>query len=628
MNIEDTLTEIIKIMNKNESTEKAKLLVTEIFKNIDEDNLMEIFSSLLVNILKNTGADELIEKFNSSKEITNYPFKVIEYPKDKKVVPDIKTEDLKILEEDETITNIEKIVNINIKKREHHFITGSSNIGKEIIDFKILFPTVQSKEFFSKYRDKSIICKANITYNESFDCYCMGNLEIYEISSPLEKWKELMVGKTLLERINILLNVLGLNPENLLHHEKIIFIERLIPLVVKKILLLDISKKELGKTYSYTSLGFYPYTLLVTRANAFVDGRNKKDGDFFLENIAFIIDELTKIEDPELITALQVYMNGDKDKGRIQVRGNDIRETDISTIILGNVKNKIDLLDLFSNNKNLFDDTVIMKSPDGEAFVSRITALLNSWGCRTFSPSMKSNIDSNFYNLELLKVVIPILRKKEFDIKSFYEMMGISCENPSIRSSESVEKNLEGFIKLFYPEFIDGVNTNEFLRHKNEFLFLFDRACEMRKVVDNQLKIINPNDNKEMTLPCLTSSLREIMFNIEEKHFFTPHRIFIFKVNGDIEKIPLDTIGIEMNKREAELLDSNSQYIANSQYNNQYILDKNYFLTHTSNWYIKYNNIIKVEINYNYLVGEYEYLELDETGIEFINNHSFWHFVS
>ena len=71
------------------------------------------------------------------------------------------------------------------------------------------------------------------------------------------------------------------------------------------------------ETQTYLSLGFDRYTLMATRANIIVDGRGDKEGDFFKVKTAFIMDELSKITDSELITAFQLYMDGEKYKGKL-----------------------------------------------------------------------------------------------------------------------------------------------------------------------------------------------------------------------------------------------------------------------------------------------------------------------
>lgn len=570
---------------------------------------------------------------------TDVPIKKIEYPLER-IVQNITNEDFNSLKYSEDILEINKTFKFHFQE-DSIGIKGHINVGSQKFEVTVPLPQKEKRSFFKEYSNKkSILCNGCITYNPNTDRYFIFNLEIYEVPEPLKKWQEIMRGKTLLQRADTLLSILGLNPNALLYHEKIILIVRLIPLVVKKVLLLELSKKGIGKTHSYQSLGIGIYNTAVTRATAFVDGRNGKSGDFFYEHIAFLIDEIHRIDDQEVITALQMYMNGDKYKGEIQISGNDIRETSVSPIILGNVKENMDLLHLFSENhqkrlrnenlKTLFDKTVIMESADGEAFISRITAIPNSWGCRDFALSMISKGEVNYYNIELLRAIIPVLREKEIDVNSFYEILGITWKCPSIRASQSVEKNFEGFTKLLFPEFIEGISRQEVNKYRDEFMFLYERAVEMRKVVDNQLKIINPSGNKEDTFPPLYPWLKRVMFTINEPCIYTPHRILV-KGGNCIKKIPLDTMGIEMNKKEAEIL---------TRYNLTFTLDENNILIHSSEYTRQYfdsrrnfassgfENIQYSNLFYNYLIGEYEDSRIIQEEVKIIIfNYTFYNII-
>ena len=540
-------------MMNNNVTEKQLKDTMETLKNIAKNRGFDNFSLMLESLIKNN---------QNSKESFQEPFREIEFPSEKKVVSDITTEDIDNLKYSEEINELNKTFILHFQE-DQLGIKGHINIKGQKIDVLIPLSSEKRREFFKKYNRKtSLLCKGCITYNVDLDNFFIFNLEIYKISNPFEKWKNLILNKKLNERIDILLTILGLNPNVLIYHEKLIPLFRLIPLVVRKCFMVEISTKGIGKTHSYQSLGFNLYNTDVTKATAFIDGRNKKGGDFFSESTAYIIDEFHKVKQAEeIITPIQLYMSGDnKYEGIIQLSMEDKREVDVSPIILANAKIDIPLLSLFDNTQvkngkpiSLFDNTSILSSSDGTAFISRINLLPNSWGCRSFSSSMKSE-KIDFYNIELLKEVIPVLRNKEFDIKVFYKNIEIDISNTNIRSSESIEKNFEGLIKLLFPELLDNTNQHKINNYLDELYFLYERAMELRKTIDNQLKIINPNDNTDKPLSRINSSLKKVMFNIKDPFICTAHRCFINHQNGKIEKIALDLMGIELNKREAEIL--------------------------------------------------------------------------
>lgn len=615
--------------------EQLKNLVETINKNIGRDNAIKFLEGIKNCITQNR------------EKLTEKPYKNIEFP-DEKITPNLTEEDLRNLKYSEKITEVERNIRYHIEDEN----TTSTEIkgytlikGKKFYLFFHLSREDKRKFFNTSGRDKPFLCKCVITYNPELNRYSIFNLEIYKISEPLKKWRELMEGKSVLERIEILLGILTLNPKNLYYHEKLIPIIRLIPLVVKKTFMVEISKKMLGKTYCYESLGLNLYNTGITRATAFIDERDRTLGDFFYETIAFIIDEFHKVEDKGVINVLQIYMNGGKYIGSIQISRGEKLEKEVSPIILANTKVVIKADEIFINKKgesgktiSVFEKTLLLNSPDGEALISRINLLPNSWGCRGFKPLMKAE-KVDYYNIELLKAVIPILRNKEFNVKEFYEKMSMTWESPSIRSSESVEKNFEGLVKLLFPEFIEGISKNEVERHYNELWFLFDRACEMRKTVDNQLKIINPSENSEQTFPALKSKFKSVMFDIEESFFCSPHRIFVEKANGTIKKIPLDIIGVSLNKKEKQILDKKRPQMPNSKSylveleNNGNLIHDSYYernilkdipssfgITPCRLSRVNYN--AEYDLSYNFLIGEIE--ELDKENLDFITKYSFY----
>lgn len=470
--------------------------------------------------------------------IVNKPFYEKEYPTNKKVEHDFTCEDIKNLKFEEEIVEIKKDVIIYNISNDCLGLKGFMNVGSQ--QYEIYFPLNKKskKDFLKKYDGyKKLLVNIALTYNTITEKYYAFNLGIYSFKNPLDKWIALMENKSLKEKVDTLLSILGFKYDSLLYHEKVTHIIRLIPLVVKKFLYVELSKKELGKSHTYSSLDYNLYTLLLTRSTMFVDGRNSTKGDFFEENTAFVVDEINKITDTEVITALQVYMNGNKKTGEIQSNGNNKMISSISPILLGNTKVEVDFNNVFNNRCNLFEKTKIMESPDGEAFISRINSLPNSWGCRPISKNM-INDEKDFYYLSLLKEVIPILRELKIDIDS--DSLRLS-DCFGIRGVQSIEKNLEGWIKLLYPEYIS--NTERIPTH--EFKFMLERAIEVRITVENQLNIINPSGNK-INSCILNSDFKGLIVEDKNEYHCTPHHIFINKGNG-IQCTPLDIIGIEYN---------------------------------------------------------------------------------
>lgn len=584
------------------------------------DNFLLKFCNKLSSEYGAENIEKIMKELLKEKEEKRKPYKVIDYPQGKKIVQNLSQDDIDSLIFDEKSTVINKTMYItNISKVPLGAI-GKIDVGQKSYDVLIPIPKGEDKKFLKQYNEKDILCKADITHNEDIDAFIVSFLEIYDICSPEQKWKELLKNKSLAERIDFCIQAFGLDPKVMLYHEKIIFIFRIIPLIVEKFLMVEPSKMQIGKTETYSKLGFVPYTLLVTRANMFIDGRNGKNGIFFEIPISLVIDEFSKIDDPDFITAVQIYMNGEKYVGSIQIGYNSEKKSNVSVVLLGNFKqNNLDYIKILADRKNIFKGTVI-DSKDGEALVSRINAIPNSWGCRTLSKNLIADSNTNLYNLEILKRAIPLLRKKRLNLEEIYKNLEISNSNLSIRATQSIEKSFEGFIKLLFPELIDEFSKDFINRYKKELLFLYERSVEMRLVVNSQLKIINYSDNNTQdTFPALHSELKSILFNIGEPYIVTPHRIII-DLGKTIKKIPLDTVGIEQNKAEIDLI---KDYAKNS----NYYFDESLGILEHDKFY-RYGILERKyqsgdywteDLKYNYLTGE-----LEEADISSLINFIFY----
>lgn len=561
------------------------------------------------------------ELIKEKEEEKRKPYKVIDYPPDKQIKQNFSQEDVDSLRFDEKSTVVNKTIDITNISKSPYGATGKIDVGQKSYDVQIPLLKGEDKAFLKQYNEKNILCKADITYNEDADTFFIFYLEIYDICSPVQKWKELLKNKTLIERIDFFISIFGLNPQKMLYHEKVIFIFRIIPLIVEKFLMVEPSKMQIGKTETYSKLGFVPYTLLVTRANMFIDGRNGKNGIFFEIPISLVIDEFTKIDDPDFITAVQIYMNGEKYVGSIQIGYNSEKKSNVSVVLLGNFKqNNLDYTKIFANRKNIFRRTII-DSRDGEALVSRINAIPNSWGCRTLSKNLIADSNTNLYNLEILKRAIPLLRKERLDLQEIYKNLEISNSNLSIRATQSIEKSFEGFIKLLFPELIDEFSKDFINRYKKELLFLYERSVEMRLVVNSQLKIINPSNNIQDIFSELHSEQKSILFNIREPHVVTPHRIII-DLGRTIKKIPLDTIGVEQNKAEIELIKDYHSFRDDYEFDEiSGILEHDDFYTcHELKRKYKRGDYWSEGLKYNYLTGE-----LEETDISSLRDFIFYY---
>ena len=556
--------------------------MTTPFNNKIKEELEKMDKETLKNTILN-----LIEKVEEEKK-EPLPYEMVDLAKNKPSSPIFTSSiEKKLRYDDEMVSSnnsFEAFINTDTYTKEYGI---TLKIKDSNLDLFLPLPDKIKKEFYLNIKTGTYTCEGEIRYTPELDVFTVHYLKIYAYQDIFNIWSNLIsnTDRAVRSRIDFLLSNFGLEPNNLLYIEKIVFLLRLVPLVEKKYLMVDISKREIGKSHVYSMLDFNLYTNCVTRSTAFIDGRNGKEGDFFSEDIAYIIDEIGKVNDPEVITSVQVYKNGDKNEGTIQA-GKGNKKSSNSIILLGNPKIIVDFNRIFKDRINIFSNTIIDKNEDSTAFLSRIDSLLPSYGCRTFDSLMlnKNGKDEEF--IDIFKNVLPVLREKEINISELLKKFDLSFD--SSREENAIFKTLEGLLKILYPEVYIENNNNL----SQEILgFLVVIAIQTRQIINNQIAIIENKDLENISdYPC---DIKNIYFSLKEIFVYTPHRIFINE-GTTIRKIPLDTVGIEINKLEINYLKQ-----MNYQFEEMGIGE----LRHSLNII---NNFEKSNLMFNYLTGNIE----------------------
>lgn len=548
-------------------------IIKEIIEKMDEKAFKEM-------VLKSMEREEKKE---------NIPYEIVDLAKNKPSFPIfISSIEKKLRYDDEMVSSnnsFEAFINTDTYTKEYGI---TLKIKDSNLDLFLPLPDKIKKEFYLNIKTGTYTCEGEIRYTPELDVFTVHYLKIYAYQDIFNIWSNLIsnTDRAVKSRIDFLLSKFGLEPNNLLYIEKIVFLLRLVPLVEKKYLMVDISKREIGKSHVYSMLDFNLYTNCVTRSTAFIDGRNGKEGDFFSEDIAYIIDEIGKVNDPEVITSVQVYKNGDKNEGTIQA-GKGNKKSSNSIILLGNPKIIVDFNRIFKDRINIFSNTIIDKNEDSTVFLSRIDSLLPSYGCRTFDSLMlnKNGKDEEF--IDIFKNILPVLREKEINISELLKKFDLPLSFNSSREENAIFKTLEGLLKILYPEvYIENNNLSQKI-----LSFLVVIAIQTRQTVNNQIAIIEKRELGNISFyPC---NIKNVYFNLEGSYVYTPHRIFINEGTA-IRKIPLDTVGIEINKLEINYLKQ-----MNYQFEEMGIGE----LRHSLNII---NNFEKSNLMFNYLTGNIE----------------------
>ncbi|MDU1911948.1 BREX system Lon protease-like protein BrxL [Fusobacterium sp.] len=604
-----------------------------------ENNKIEVLINAIIDFKKSLSPEErkiFIEQLLSSEDLSkqNLSFEEVPYPNNDKVsLSTVKKNDLKRLKYNETTTQIELVLEGKFEYEEDKIKFISSYLDENLYCY---FIKKEQNEFLNKYEGKNQLIQAEIRYTPIIDKFTLHNIKIYVHFNPIENWIKIQKNSDLISKLSNIAKYLCIDAEKLLFFELCTLSLRLVPLVQKHYLYVELAPRGIGKTTLYEKLQYSLQSTLLTRANMFIDSRNKKNGDFLTCENSFIIDEFQKIQDTEVFAMLQIYHSGDKNTGTITINSQNKRTMDISTILLGNVPQNIDYTHIYSQKINIFKNTAIVNENDktGDAFISRIDGLVNSAGCREFSPDMKleelENTDD--YSFTFLRSLCDDLREQKIDIKELLIRLNVNFQSNSSRSQNAVEKTFEGLVKLLYPELIANLNIRGI---ENELLFLYEKAIEARKTVDNMLKIIKPDEKKEDTFPKLYSYVRGDILGINGNYKSTPHRILIID-RDKVMKLPLDKIGIIQNRREKELLESlnyKTEYTESNIFSHENCITSEIIKKYLCNF--ETNNILNrdwsktkeyrdssINYDYNYLTGEYE--EIDSEERDEIINFSFY----
>lgn len=285
---------------------------------------------------------------------------------------------------------------------------------------------------------------------------------------------EVQEGRTRFSRdewLDFLLRSVGVEPLQLSHRLKMLYLIRLIPLVENNYNFVELGPRGTGKSYIYREVS--PYAILVsggevTVPSLFVShiGRGRIGLVGLWDAVAF--DEvagLIRLANPQAINLLKDYMeSGSFSRGREEITAL------ASLVFIGNIKADVEML---VRTSHLF--TPFPVEMQDLAFLDRFHAYLPGWEF----PKISSALLTSQYGLvvDYLSEVFRELRKLSFGdaIDRWFEL----GEALNKRDEKAVRKTVSGLIKLLHP---DGKFTKAELE---EYLQL---ALELRRRVKEQLR--------------------------------------------------------------------------------------------------------------------------------------------
>lgn len=286
----------------------------------------------------------------------------------------------------------------------------------------------------------------------------------------LEDYKSVRENFAKDEWINILMQSIGLNPDEFTLRSKMLQLARLIPFVENNYNLIELGPKGTGKSHIYSEMS--PHGILisggeVSKAKLFVNNSNGEIGLVgYWDIVAY--DEFagkTKKSDRGLVDIMKNYM-----ANKSFSRGTEVYGASASMVFVGNTDHPVPYM---IKHSNLFE--ALPKDYYDTAFLDRIHAYLPGWEVQKLRNEMFTE-DYGFI-VDYLAEVLKELRKEDrtHEYTNYFEL----SDSITTRDKTSIAKTFAGLAKVIYPH---GRMTEEDAKE------LLDFAIESRKRVKQQLQ--------------------------------------------------------------------------------------------------------------------------------------------
>ena len=297
------------------------------------------------------------------------------------------------------------------------------------------------------------------------------NLKPIQISHvDVDEFKELRKQFTTDEWVDLLMQTLGLNPEEFTFRSKLIQLARLVPFCENNYNLIELGPKGTGKSHIFSEMS--PHGILisggeVSKAKLFVNNAN---GDIGLVGYWDVVayDEFagkSKKVDRGLVDIMKNYM-----ANKSFSRGKEVYGAAASMAFIGNTDHPVPYM---LKHSNLFD--CLPKEYYDTAFLDRLHCYLAGWEVQKLRNEMFT--DNYGFIVDYLAEIMKELRKEDRmnDYTKFFEL----SDTITTRDKTSIAKTYSGLIKVIYPH---GEYT------ESEAQAILEFAIENRKRVKDQLR--------------------------------------------------------------------------------------------------------------------------------------------
>ena len=288
--------------------------------------------------------------------------------------------------------------------------------------------------------------------------------------SNLDEFKEGRKSFSKEEWMDVLLQTMGLNPDEFTFRSKLLQLTRLVPFVENNYNLIELGPKGTGKSHIFSELS--PHGMLisggeVSKAKLFV---NNSSGEIGLVGYWDVVayDEFagkTKNTDRGLVDIMKNYM-----ANKSFSRGTQVYGASASMVFVGNTDHSVPYM---LKHSNLFD--ALPKDYYDTAFLDRIHAYLPGWEVQKLRNDMFTS-DYGFI-VDYLAEILKELRKEDRtnEYSKYFEL----SDTITTRDKTAIIKTFAGLAKIIYPH---GELLEEDMKE------LLDFAIECRKRVKLQLQ--------------------------------------------------------------------------------------------------------------------------------------------
>lgn len=307
------------------------------------------------------------------------------------------------------------------------------------------------------------------------------------------------------EWINLLMQTLGLNPEEFTFRSKLLQLSRLVPFAENNYNIIELGPKGTGKSHIFSELS--PHGILlsggeVTKAKLFV---NNSNGDIGLVGYWDVVayDEFagkSKRVDKGLVDIMKNYM-----ANKSFSRGTQVYGAAASMAFVGNTDHSVPYMlrhsDLFEALPKQYYDT---------AFLDRIHAYLPGWEVQKLRNEMFT--DNYGFIVDYLAEILKELRKEDhmYDYKKWFEL----SNSITTRDKDAITKTFSGLTKVIYPH-------GEY--SENQAKEILDFAIECRKRVKQQLiKMDETFEEVDFSYTILSNKQKKTIETLEVLEYGSP----------------------------------------------------------------------------------------------------------